>query len=137
MTHCVPVADSDSSLWIFGIAMATIVWSMNVIATANTIAASTRFLFVLMTNNPDLDQDARQGRRALHPPEALVPEPDGHRALADGRCDPLDRARVDVADREDSRPAGLEEVGTLAGVEGEVLGLEVASGEQEAVLVHR
>ena len=33
-------------LWIFGMAIATIVWSMNVIATANTIAASTRFLLL-------------------------------------------------------------------------------------------
>ena len=30
-------------------AMATIVWSMNVIATAKTIAASTRFLFGWLT----------------------------------------------------------------------------------------
>ena len=45
MIHCVPVADSDRSFWMFGIAIATIVWSMNVIATANTIAASTRRLF--------------------------------------------------------------------------------------------
>ncbi len=45
ITHCEPVADSDSSFWMFGTAMATIVWSMNVIATAKTIAASTRFLF--------------------------------------------------------------------------------------------
>ena len=45
MIHCAPVAESDSSLWMLGIAIATIVWSMNVIATAKTIAASTRFLF--------------------------------------------------------------------------------------------
>ena len=48
ITHCVPVGDSDSCFWMFGIAIATIVWSMNVIATANTIAASTRFLFVVI-----------------------------------------------------------------------------------------
>jgi hypothetical protein len=48
MTHCVPVADSDSSLWIRGIAIATIVWSMNVIPTANTIASSTKFFFELI-----------------------------------------------------------------------------------------
>src|SRR6202042_815174 len=48
ITHCVPVADNDSCFWMFGIAIATIVWSMNVIATANTIAASTRFLFVVI-----------------------------------------------------------------------------------------
>ena len=34
---------SDSSGWMFGAAIATIVWSMNVIATANIIAASARF----------------------------------------------------------------------------------------------
>ena len=45
MIHCDPVADSDRSRWRSGMAMATIVWSMNVIATAKTIAASTRFLF--------------------------------------------------------------------------------------------
>src|SRR5437763_11401328 len=45
MIHCAPVADSDRSWRRLGIAIATIVWSMNVIATANTLAASTRFLF--------------------------------------------------------------------------------------------
>ena len=45
MIHWDPVADSDRSFCRFGIAIATIVWSMNVIATANTIAARTRFLF--------------------------------------------------------------------------------------------
>ena len=50
MTHCEPVADSDSSRWMFGIAIATIVWSMNVIATANTIAARTRFLFAVFAH---------------------------------------------------------------------------------------
>ena len=33
-----------SLCWSFGTAIATIVWSMKVIATANTIAARTRFL---------------------------------------------------------------------------------------------
>ena len=47
MIHCAPVAESASSWRSFGIAIATIVWSMNVIATANTIAASTRFLFTV------------------------------------------------------------------------------------------
>ena len=38
-----------------GMAMATIVWSMNVIATANTIAARTRFLFgLLMSPSPEV-----------------------------------------------------------------------------------
>src|ERR1700722_4436550 len=35
----------DRLPWSLGMAMATIVWSMNVMATAKTIAASTRFLF--------------------------------------------------------------------------------------------
>jgi hypothetical protein len=39
----VPSRDSDSSDWIVGAAMATMVWSMNVIATANRVAASVRF----------------------------------------------------------------------------------------------
>ena len=43
-----------------GMAIATIVWSMKVIATANTIAASTRFLFgLLISSSPGI---ARRGR---------------------------------------------------------------------------
>jgi hypothetical protein len=38
------VLERPSSLWISGTAIETIVWSMNVIATAKIIAASTRFL---------------------------------------------------------------------------------------------
>ena len=44
ITHCEPVAESDSPLWIFGIAIATIVWSTNIIATAKIIAVRTRYL---------------------------------------------------------------------------------------------
>jgi hypothetical protein len=40
MIHCEPVADSDRSFCRPGTAMATIVWSMNIIATAAIIAAS-------------------------------------------------------------------------------------------------
>ena len=43
ITHCAPAPEIPSSRWTFGIAIATIVWSMKVIATANTIAARTRF----------------------------------------------------------------------------------------------
>ncbi len=45
MIHCAPVAVRSRSFSSCGIAMATIVWSMNIIATAKIIAASTRFLF--------------------------------------------------------------------------------------------
>ena len=34
MAHCIPVSVSPSSRWMFGAAIETIVWSMNVIATA-------------------------------------------------------------------------------------------------------
>ena len=44
MIHCPPVAERSRSSSRSGTAIATIVWSMNVIATANTMAASTRFL---------------------------------------------------------------------------------------------
>src|ERR1700729_2735384 len=38
MPHCMPLLDRPRSAWIFGAAMATIVWSMNVMATAKIIA---------------------------------------------------------------------------------------------------
>ncbi|GGX80106.1 hypothetical protein GCM10010515_54720 [Streptomyces fructofermentans] len=38
-THCIPEADRSSSSTMLGAAMETIVWSMNVIDTANSIAA--------------------------------------------------------------------------------------------------
>ena len=44
MIHCTPVAESERSSWRSGAAIATIVWSMKVIATAKIIAASTRLL---------------------------------------------------------------------------------------------
>lgn len=43
MTHWVPLRDSASSSWILGLAMATIVWSMKVIATAKSIAERARY----------------------------------------------------------------------------------------------
>jgi hypothetical protein len=44
MIHCTPVAESERSLWSWGIAMATIVWSMKFIETARIIPARIRFL---------------------------------------------------------------------------------------------
>ena len=52
MIHWAPVAVSDRSFCRLGIAIATIVWSMNVMATAKTIAASTRFLLGWSTLRP-------------------------------------------------------------------------------------
>ncbi|MFF0212338.1 hypothetical protein [Streptomyces althioticus] len=40
ITHCMPEADRPSSDTMSGAAIDTIVWSMNVIATAHIIAAS-------------------------------------------------------------------------------------------------
>ena len=45
MIHWTPVEDIDRSFCSSGTAIATIVWSMNVIATAKIIATRTRFLF--------------------------------------------------------------------------------------------
>ena len=45
MIHCTPVAESERSFWIVGIAIATIVWSMKVIETAKIIAARISLLF--------------------------------------------------------------------------------------------
>ncbi len=44
IAHCTPVLLRSSSFWISGAAIDTIVWSMNVIATAKIIAAKIRFL---------------------------------------------------------------------------------------------
>ena len=44
ITHCTPVEERSSSFWSSGTAIETIVWSMNVIATAKIIAARMRFL---------------------------------------------------------------------------------------------
>jgi hypothetical protein len=44
IAHWIPVLVSPSSRWMFGAAIETIVWSMNIIATAKIIAARTRFL---------------------------------------------------------------------------------------------
>ena len=45
MIHCTPVEERWTSSWIVGIAIATIVWSMKVIATAKIIAARISLLF--------------------------------------------------------------------------------------------
>ncbi|GAA5019493.1 hypothetical protein GCM10025734_72700 [Kitasatospora paranensis] len=41
-THCIPAADSPSSRMMLGAAMDTMVWSMKVIDTANSMPASAR-----------------------------------------------------------------------------------------------
>ena len=61
-------------------------------------------------------------------------ELDRHRALADGGGDALHRACVDIADGKDAELTRLEEERSLTA---ERLGLDIAPGEQEAVLVHR
>ena len=38
IAHCIPLDDKPRSCWIVGAAIETIVWSMNVIATAKIIA---------------------------------------------------------------------------------------------------
>ena len=48
MTHCSPVEESSRSFCSSGAAIETIVMSMNVIATAKIIAASTRFLLPVL-----------------------------------------------------------------------------------------
>src|SRR5205085_474547 len=47
MIHCTPVEERWTSSWIVGIAIATIVWSMKVIATAKIIAARISLLLLL------------------------------------------------------------------------------------------
>src|SRR6202020_3379472 len=47
-------------------------------------------------------------RGRLCPPGFFEGEPDGHRALADGRGDSFGRAAADIADGEDARPTGLQ-----------------------------
>src|ERR1700760_2193154 len=116
---------------------------MNVIATANTIAASTRFLRPTVPDTlTALILADREARVQEGPPEcsdqrgeALVDEPDGHRALPHPRGDPLDRAGAHVAHGEDPGAARLEEEG-LAAVGGQVLPMHVVAGEQEGVIVH-
>src|SRR6185437_13978606 len=70
--------------------------------------------------------------------EVLVDHADGHRALADGGGDALDRAGAAVAYGEDAGEAGLEGEGGAAdraGGAAEVGDLEVDAGEEEAVVV--
>ena len=58
-------------------------------------------------------------------------EPHCHGTLPHSRRNSLDRARVDVADREDARPAGLEEQGAIAVVLDRVLTVDVAAGQEK------
>ena len=51
-THWTPVDVRPSSRWMFGTAMETIVWSMNVIATAKIIAASTQLRPCMLSLTP-------------------------------------------------------------------------------------
>ena len=51
MIHCTPVSESERS-FSSGTAIETIVWSMNVIATAKIIAVSTRRLFAAPSSLP-------------------------------------------------------------------------------------
>ncbi len=44
MAHCVPLLERPRSAWIFGAAIETMVWPMNVIATAKIIAVRIRLL---------------------------------------------------------------------------------------------
>src|ERR1700744_6071226 len=85
--------------------------------------------------------------------EVLVDDADGHRALADGGGDALDRAGAAVADGEDTGEAGLErhrgaaavdrvgvEVGDVEGAAGDGAGVEggdggAPAGEKEAGVV--
>ena len=65
-------------------------------------------------------------------PEAFEYEPHGHRALPDCGHGPLDRSAADIADGEDSRPAGFQEHGHPVRVV-ELSLRDVAAGEQEPV----
>ena len=79
MIHCTPVAESERSFWIVGIAIATIVWSMKVIETAKIIAARMSLLFLpldsLMTVRlpPGAESclragaDGKSARTKIHP----------------------------------------------------------------------
>jgi len=64
MTHYEPVAVSERPCWIVGEAIATIVWSTNIIATAKIIAVRTRYLLraaaaPLTRHDADTDDSAR------------------------------------------------------------------------------
>src|SRR5207237_6796791 len=78
----------------------------------------------------DANRPSARGKSLMH-------EANGHRALSDGRGDSLDRSGMDVADGEDPGLAGLEEERPLVAVGREVLALDVAAREQDAVLIHR
>src|SRR5690348_2302387 len=74
--------------------------------------------------------------RGLLQRQVLVDDADGHRALADGGGDALDRAGAPVTDREDAGQAGLQRqrgAADHAAGAAEVGHLEVDAGEEEAV----
>jgi hypothetical protein len=49
ITHCSPVADKSRWRWMVGAAIATIVWSIDIIATAKIIAVRTRYRLTRLT----------------------------------------------------------------------------------------
>src|ERR1700677_1525820 len=61
-------------------------------------------------------------------------EPDGHRALADGRGDSFGRAAADIADGEDARPIGLQRQGHRS-VRTAGCGQRTGPGPNESVVV--
>ena len=98
MTHCEAVSESESCFSMLGMAMATIVWSMKVIATANTIAASTRFLLgLLISSSPGIgvagDSDSHAARPSSLPaPNVVSPRRHASLKVHDARTPPRDRA---------------------------------------------
>src|SRR2546425_11560573 len=75
--------------------------------------------------------------RGLKVGQPLVNQSDGHRALADSRGDPFDRARMNVADGEDPGATGLEEQRLVAVEFREVLAPKVATGQKKPVVIGR
>jgi len=64
ITHCEPASDSPTPRWMYGTAIATIVWSTNIIATAKIIAVRTRYVLraaaaPLTRHDADTDDSAR------------------------------------------------------------------------------
>ena len=71
MIHCTPVEESERSCCNWGIAIATIVWSMKVIETAKIIAARINLLF----SAGDWFMRERFAVRAANPPRLRVFSP--------------------------------------------------------------
>ncbi len=53
ITHCTPLRLRSNSCAMFGLAIATIVWSMNVMATANNIAVRANPFDLAVVGGPD------------------------------------------------------------------------------------